>query len=211
MKPLRHVLSVFDKSTVMVKPWVENGYIAYCIDIQHSYGMTWEGNICKIGLDVLKEDVFGWVPKDIEIAFFFPPCTNLAVSGARWFKDKGLDGLIEGLTLFNKAIELAKRSGAPYMIENPVSTVSSYYRKPDHIFQPWEYGDLYNKKTCLWTGNGFKMPGPIHAKKPEGVTDMIHRMPPSKDRGEKRAITPRGFAKAVFEANRRKEPQRGLV
>ena len=91
--------------------------------------------------------------------FGFPPCTHVAVSGARWFKDKGLGALIDSLELFHAAMRLAEWTKAPYMIENPVSTVSTYWRKPDYTFDPCDYGgylsppgDAYTKKTCLWTG-----------------------------------------------------------
>jgi hypothetical protein len=93
------------------------------------------------------------------------------------------------------------------MLENPVSTISSYWRKPDHSFQPWQYGDLYTKKTCLWTGNGFVMPPAVHGVEPAGVKPLIHHMPPSADRGDKRSVTPEGFARAVFQANCRHAEQ----
>jgi hypothetical protein len=93
------------------------------------------------------------------------------------------------------------------MIENPVSTVSSYWRKPDFTFDPCDYGgylippgDAYTKKTCLWTGNGFVMPKPKAVKAIEG--SRMHRLPPSKNRAAPRSVTPKAFAQAVFEANR---------
>ncbi len=84
---------------------------------------------------------------------------------------------------------------------DPVGMLSSYWRKPDYTFQPWEYGDTYTKKTCLWTGGGFVMPEAWQRTKPAGTEATIHLMPPSADRGDKRSITPAGFARAVFEAN----------
>lgn len=192
------VISCFDRTTNMVKPWAEAGFLCYCVDIRHSAGETREGNIIKVGADI--QD--WWPPRaDIAISFFFPPCTDVAVSGARWFKDKGIGGLINSLRLFEASVRIAEWAEAPYMIENPVSTVSTYWRPPDYIFQPWQYGDLYSKKTCLWTGNGFIMPEPVCREKPEGVRETVWRMPPSSDRADKRAETPLGFARAVFEAN----------
>jgi len=92
------------------------------------------------------------------------------------------------------------------MIENPVSTLSTYWRKPDYMFDPCDYGryldppgDAYTKKTCLWVGNGFVMPPKKPVPPVEG--SKIHRMPPSKDRGYLRSVTPMGFAEAVFQAN----------
>jgi hypothetical protein len=95
------------------------------------------------------------------------------------------------------------------MAENPVSTISSYFRKPDHSFDPCEYAgylpqaqqlhDAYAKKTCLWTGGGFRMP-PKRPVRP-ALKSYINFMSPSKDRANKRSATPRGFASTVFEAN----------
>lgn len=92
---------------------------------------------------------------------------------------------------------------APYLIENPVSTVATYWRKPDHQFDPCDYGgyldpagDYYTKKTCLWTGNGFVMPPPKRVEPTEGS-----RLPATHDRAGVRSATPCGFAQAVFEAN----------
>lgn len=140
-------------------------------------------------------------------AFAFPPCTNTAVSGARWFKDKGLDGLLEALTILNACKKILESTGAPWMIENPVSTFSTYWRKPDHIFHPWQYtywcaDDHYTKKTCLWVGDGFVMPGPLVKHDFDGPPDdRIHKAAPSPERAGFRSATPKGFARAVFLAN----------
>lgn len=196
------VISGFDYTTIFVQPWAEAGCLCYCVDVLHPRGETRDGNVIKVGADMLE-----WLPPRGNIIFtaFWPPCTDVAVSGARWFKDKGIGGLIDALRLFDVSIRLAEWSGAPYLIENPVSTISTYWRKPDYSFQPWEYGDLYTKKTCLWTGNGFRMPLPQFRRKPVGVIEKIWKMPPSKDRSLKRSETPIGFAKAVFEANYQNE------
>jgi hypothetical protein len=86
------------------------------------------------------------------------------------------------------------------MVENPVSVISSHYRRPDSTFDPCDYGDPWTKKTCLWVGSGFVMP----PKRPVEPTmgSRMHLMPPSADRGNRRSETPLGFARAVFEANR---------
>ena len=147
-------------------------------------------------------------PANVAFVFAFPPCTHLAVSGARWFQGKGLRALAESIEMFAVAAEICEASGAPYMIENPVSTISSYWRKPDHTFHPYEYtafdlGDHYSKKTCLWVENGFVMPeksrdGSLDGIKPD---NRIHAAPPSDDRADFRSATPMGFARAVFRAN----------
>jgi hypothetical protein len=206
------VLSLCDKTGNMVRPWAEAGYECWCLDIQHegwrcdeSFPRT-GGRIHKIRHDVTRPFTLHSAP---DIVFAFPPCTHLAVSGARWFQVKGMDALIEALEVVNACRKIAESSGAPYMIENPVSTLSTYWRKPDYTFDPCEYAgyledpdeDAYSKKTCLWTGGGFVMPQrkpvhPIHGSK-------MHLMAPSDDRSDRRAETPRGLSKAVFLANAR--------
>ena len=191
------VISCFDKSTNMVKPWADSGYKCYCVDIQHPKGQSRDGNIIKVGADMLQ-----WLPprEPIAAAFFFPPCTDVAVSGARWFKDKGIGSLIQALRLFEISVKIAEWSGAPYLIENPVSTVSTYWRKPDHTFDPCDYGDPYTKKTCLWVGGGFVMPEKNRVEPVLG--SKMHLMPPSEDRANLRSETPMGFAHAVFQSNK---------
>lgn len=92
-------------------------------------------------------------------------------------------------------------SGAPFRIENPVGKFSDHMGDPDHYFQPWEYGDLWTKKTCLWTGNGYVMPPKKYVEPPAGTTEKIWKMGPSEDRAAMRSETPPGFALAEFHAN----------
>jgi hypothetical protein len=188
----------------MVRPWADAGFLCYCVDMKHPAGEQREGNIIRVGADILE-----WLPPyaNVKILFAFPPCTHVAASGARWFRDKGLGRLLEALQLFDAALRLATWTKAPYMIENPV-TVSTYWRKPDYIFDPCDYGgygsegnDAYTKKTCLWTGNEFVMPRTKRVEPIEG--SRMHRVTPSKERASLRPITPIGFAQAVFEANYR--------
>lgn len=195
MQPI--MISCFDRSTVMAQPWADAGYLCYCVDTQHPAGGARDGNIIRVGADIRD-----WLPPrgDIAFAAFFPPCTDVAVSGARWFKDKGIGALANALQLFDVSVKLAEWAGAPYLIENPVSTVSSYWRKPDYSFDPCDYGDPYTKRTCLWTGGGFVMPPPQPVAPTEG--SRMWRMPPSPDRANLRGMTPPGFAEAVFRANR---------
>lgn len=193
------VLSLCDRTGVMVQPWLEAGYRAAIVDVQHERGVHYEGNLIRVGCDVMALQTF--FRETAMIVFAFPPCTNLAVSGARWFEDKGLEALHESLGIVLACKRICEASGAPWMLENPVGTLASYWRKPDYTFQPWQYGDTYTKKTCIWAGNGFAMPDAWVAHKPADVKASIHLMPPSADRGDKRSITPEGFARAVFHVN----------
>lgn len=215
---MKHDAAIFmcDKSGIMAEPWAEAGVTCFCVDIQHSIRATRARNhqVKKIGageIHFLYGDARSWKPTMFDMHFFwkyrivfvscFPVCTNLAGSGAQDWQLKGLAMLTDGLMLFNACEQIAAWSGAPYCVENPVGTIPAHHRKPDHYFHPWHYGDLYSKKTCLWTGNGFVMPPPIHATKPDGVTQKIWMASPGEDRADLRSETPAGFARAVFEAN----------
>ncbi len=201
------MLSFFDVSTIMARPWAEAGYVCYCIDLQHPRGETRDDNnpnIIRVGADI-----HHWLPprdKDVVFAAFFPPCTDLAVSGARWFRDKGIGKLVDAVALFKRSVELAELMKCPYLLENPVSTISKYWRPPDHTFHPNDYGDPYLKKTCLWTGGGFIMPKKRPVEPTEGM--KLYWLPPSPERANLRSATPPGFARAVFNANKPgKNPQ----
>jgi len=210
------VVSLFDKTGRMVEPWVENGRMALIVDIQHPCGLRQQSeHVWTLGCDLRS----GFTIPDglpdydrVEFTAAFPPCDHLAVSGARWFKGKGLRALALSIDLFATAAEACELLGAPYQIENPVSTISTYWRAPDHTFHPWQYAghepaDNYTKKTCLWTGHGFAMPDTCEDLFAGAPDDRIHKMPPSKDRADLRSATPRGWAKAVFLANREEARQ----
>lgn len=203
------VLFLYDLTGNMGKPWLDAGYEVHIVDIQHPPGRTVrkDGVICW-GVDL----VGGWLPPReitdrLRFAGAWPPCDHLAVSGSRWFKGKGLRKLSQAILLFGIAAELLEWLAVPYFIENPVSTISSYWRKPDHIFSPDQYtrlepSDNYTKKTCLWTGGGFVMP-PAEKDVSLGVPDdRIHKAPPGPERANFRSATPMGFSRAVFAANR---------
>lgn len=201
------VLCLYDLTGNMARPWIEAGYTAVTVDLQHPAGVTEEGPIAKIGTDLRN----GWLPpremvERIAFVAAFPPCDHLAVSGARWFKGKGLRKLALSIDLFATAAELCEWIGAPYLIENPVSTISTYWRKPDAVFHPHHFtllepDDNYTKQTCLWTGGGFVMPESCRDFTLGSPDDRIHKAPPSADRANLRSATPMGFARAVFEAN----------
>lgn len=205
------VVSLYDKTGEMVRPWVEAGRIALIVDQQHPPGLTTEdGRLWRLNVDLRNPFVLpeGLPAFDrIEFVAAFPPCDHLAVSGARWFKGKGLRMLALAVDLFATAADFCEASGAPYQIENPVSTISTYWRKADHTFHPWQYAGLapqdnYTKTTCLWTGGGFIMPRPepdLFGAEPD---DRIHKAPPGPERANFRSATPSGYARAVFNANR---------
>lgn len=204
---MQTVLALYSKTTNMVEPWLAAGFHAVLVDLQHPAGEQTDGNVTRIGADMLE-----WVPplwlarSSVAFAAAFPPCDHLAVSGARWFAGKGLGKLAHSIRLFERAAFWCEWFGAPYIIENPVSTISSYWRKADYTFHPHEFAghepaDNYTKKTCLWTGGGFVMPDSFPLADAPAPDDRIHKAPPSDERADFRSATPLGFSRAVFAAN----------
>jgi site-specific DNA-cytosine methylase len=121
-----------------------------------------------------------------------PPCTHLAVSGARWFKEKRAEqeeALEFVRTLLDAPIERIA-------LENPISVISSRIRKPDQIIQPWQFGHPEVKATCLWLKN---LPKLQPTNIVEGRYARVHREPPSPDRWKKRSRTLQGIADAMAE------------
>lgn len=209
---------ICDKSGIMARPWAEAGVACICIDIEHSIRATRKKGFASVeevegGGRIYKAygDARSWKPSMFDKRFFekyrivfvacFPVCTNLAGSGAQDWQLKGLAMLTDGLMLFNSCEQIADWSGAPYCIENPVGVITRHHREPDFFFQPWFYGNMYQKKTCLWAGNGFVMPVAEYIVKPEGVVEKIWLEPPGEKRQEIRSETPEGFARAVFNSN----------
>jgi site-specific DNA-cytosine methylase len=132
--------------------------------------------------DVLRD---GW---DLMIAH--PPCTHLAVSGARWFHLKQQEQA-EALDF----VRLLLDAPIPRIaLENPVSIISSRIRKPDQVIQPWQFGHGETKATCLWLKG---LPKLVPTNVVDGRENRIHRMPPSKDRWKLRSTTFQGIANAM--------------
>jgi site-specific DNA-cytosine methylase len=133
-----------------------------------------------------------WPMWDLIVAH--PPCTHLAVSGARHFAEKQADGRQDEALDFVRMILAA--NAEHIALENPVSIISSRIRKPDQIIQPWQFGHGETKATCLWLKNLPKLrPTDIV----EGRSDRIHKMPPGPNRWKERSRTYAGIAAAMAE------------
>lgn len=131
-------------------------------------------------------------PWDLMIAH--PPCTDLSVSGARHFAAKRMDGRQQVGVSFARM--LGKADIPRIAVENPVSVLSSLWRKPDQVIQPWMFGHGETKATCLWLkGLPLLKPTDIVA----GREARIHKMPPSADRWKLRSVTYAGIAEAMAE------------
>jgi hypothetical protein len=141
-------------------------------------GKHYQGNV----FDIIND---GW---DLMIAH--PPCTHLAVSGARWFKDK----VIEQAEALDFVRGLMNADIDRICIENPVSIISSRIRKPDQTIQPWQFGHGETKRTCLWL-KGLPKLAPTNIV--DGRDQRIWKLPPSPNRWKVRSVTFQGIADAM--------------
>lgn len=189
------VLSFFDYTGNAGRVWAEAGHTVVCFDNQHEATRTesvGKGKIVYRYADLSPKsvdwrDLFReYVDVDVSFIFGFPPCTDLAVSGALHFEAKRKEDpafQAKATDMATLIAVFAELLGVPYCIENPVSVLSTTWRKPDYTYDPYEYGgylpeddvhpewpeyiaprDAYTKKTCLWTGGGVVLP----PKKPVG-------------------------------------------
>ena len=210
------VISLCDLTGNFTKPWQEAGYDVILVDPQHGESSTTRldngAKVTRLALTV--EQAMGYLSvvfQQREIAFVagWPVCTDMAVSGARWFESKRAADphfQTKAVMLAEQCRTIGRLSGAPYLVENPVSILSSVFGKPDHTFNPSDFtgheaGDNYTKRTCLWVGNGFVMPEPKRDETLGAPDNRIHFASPGPERANFRSATPMGFARAVFLAN----------
>jgi len=173
------VLVACEYSGVVRDAFARKGHYAMSCDLLDTevIGEHYKGDV----LDVIND---GW-----DLMICHPPCTHLAVSGARWFKEKQAEQK-EALEF----VELLLNAPIPRIcLENPISIISSRIRKPDQIIQPWQYGHGETKATCLWLKN-------LPLLKPtnivEGREARVHKMPPGPNRWKERSRTFQGIADA---------------
>ena len=236
------IISLFDFTGIAVKPWADDGYDCHIYDIKHCE----DGGYADISehqkynhkkITAHQKDLFDYNNlceiisdnyKNIKLVFCFLPCTHLSVSGARWFPRKRAENPNFQHDAIRPAVwlsDLCDKLNITYVIENPVSVLSTLWRKPNYIFHPYEYGgyipkaksdhphypdyvapqDGYSKKTCLWTSKDFKMPKkfPVHCKD-FGNESYIHKKLGGGSEKSKtlRSLTPRGFAEAVWRSSK---------
>lgn len=162
------------------------GHEAYSCDIQDCSGGHPEWHLQCDALELLK---MRW---DMIIAF--PPCTDLAVSGARWFPEKIKNGSQQRSIEF--FMKFANCECDKIAIENPIGIMSSVWRKPDQIVQPWMFGHGETKATCLWLKNlpTLKATNIVSGREPK-----VWKMAPGPDRAKMRAKTYTGIARAMAE------------
>lgn len=180
------VLIACEESQVVTIEMRNLGIEAYSCDILECSGGHPEWHIQKDVRMVLKQE---WI-----MIIAFPPCTHLAVSGARWFKQKCGDGRQQqGIDFF---MLFANSECNKVAIENPIGIMSSLWRKPDQIIQPYQFGHGEMKSTCLWLKG---LPLLIPTNIVTGREQRIWKMSPSSDRSKLRSKTFLGIAKAMAE------------
>jgi len=178
------VLVACEFSGVVRDAFLTRGHDAMSCDLlpTESPGPHYQGDV----RDILGD---GW---DLMIAH--PPCTNLAASGARWFPEKVADGRQAGGVEF--FMECVNAPVPRVAVENPVGIMSSRYRKPDQIIQPWMFGHGETKATCLWLRG---LPRLLPTRVVSGRVARVHREPPGPERWRNRSRTFPGIASAMAE------------
>jgi len=211
---MKYIISLCDYTGIFTKPWRDAGYTAIHVDPQRENN----GTILEMMPELRKAILSG----NVAFVAGFPPCTDVAVSGAAHFaskleKDKHCQS--KAALVAEQCRMIGEISGAPWFFENPVSVFSSIFGKPQHSFNPFDFGgylpeddkhpdwpeyiaprDAYPKKTCLWSGGGFEMPElkPVYVK--PGFSDTHNKLGGKSLKTKNiRSATPRGFAKAIFE------------
>lgn len=138
----------------------------------------------------VQDDVLALLQEDWDLMIAHPPCTHLAVSGARWFADKQVE---QAAAL--EFVRVLLNAPIPRIaLENPVSIISSRIRKPDQTIQPWQFGHGEVKRTCLWLKG---LPLLVPTAVVDGREARVHREPPGPDRWKKRSRTFQGIADAM--------------
>ena len=188
------------------KPYKENGYDVRVIDPQEWLEDDFETEDVRL-FKKPKEEIYGILSA--------PPCTHFSGSGARHWKKKGKEPLLEGLSVVDACLRIALITKPKFwVLENPVGRLKHYIGDAKCTFQPYEYGDAYSKRTCLW-GN-FNMPEPTNIVEPDmvefiskkGVKKKMSKnyyyafKLPKNERARLRSITSPGFAKAFYKVNK---------
>jgi len=227
------ILFLFNTSHYAPAPWIEDGRFNCVSvdydDTDHSgaHKEPIEGHTV-LNIDLSQEGALEAVQGQLlarkmsmpSLVLSFAPCTDMAVSGAAHFARK-LEADPQCQQKAVRMARLAEKFGCAYAVENPISILASLWRKPNHYWHPWFYADrcptgphpefpelipeqdMYNKKSCLWTGNGFVLPKQTNMVPPLEKVNPGHRWLGGKSARTKyiRSLTPRGFSQAVYECN----------
>lgn len=226
------ILSLCDLTGHGVKDWVENGYDAILVDPQHTFDNHCqiieikEGHGIITRVDQIIDHPMTWRRirerwEEIVFVAAYPPCTDVAVSGARWFEEKAKKDphfQTKAALIAEQCRTIGNLLGVPWFFENPVSVFSSIFGKAQYTFDPYQYGgylpeddvhpeypeyiaprDAYPKTTNLWTSRDFVMPPPKPVEVPEGYSTQYNKLGGKSDKTKNiRSATPRGISKAIY-------------
>ena len=225
---MKKAVFLYDFTGLMAEPWLADNFECWCFDGQHPRGVTRDGNHVKVGMwlhPTSAEAIKLIVGDGVSFVFGFPECTDLTVAGAKhWAKKREAKPKFqhEAMALCDLVRMVGEAFGCAWAFENPVGALSTLYRKPDFSFHPCDYAgylpdddahpiypdvypgrDRYNKNTCIWCGGGFIEPERRRIE-PEHKDNPGWKKCGGKSTRTKniRSATPRGFAKAVFLANK---------
>jgi hypothetical protein len=186
-----NILVACEFSGIVRDAFIARGHNAWSCDLlpTENPGNHIQDNILDVLDDYSEKDENGWW--DLMIAH--PPCTDLAVSGARWMNLKGYNRIVRSINFF---MALVNAPIPKIAIENPIGIMSTKYRKPDHIIQPWMFGHGETKATCLWLKN---LPKLEPTNIVEGREARVHKEAPGPHRWKNRSRTYQGIANAMVE------------
>lgn len=221
-------ISLYDESGNMLRPWAEKGYECHMFDLvgkprEESVG---KGRLIWHCSDVMLPETLAFILQlKPYFVFGFPPCTDVAVSGAAHFEKKFREdpfSMVKAADLAKRVAEIGAACGAIWAFENPVSMLKHFCGDPDYKFHPWEFGgylpeddihprwpeyiaprDAYPKETWIWASKSFVFPSKAPVYCPPGWSKQATQLGGKSEKTKQiRSETPRGFAKAVFMANR---------
>lgn len=182
------VLVACEFSGVVRDAFIKRGHDAWSCDLLPT---------TSLGKHIQGDAIYALKMQDWDLVIAHPPCTHICSSGARWFEQKRADGRHHNaICFFMDLVDTLNEIEVDWAIENPIGVMSTEYRKPNQIIQPWQFGHGETKATCLWM-RGLPLLTPTNIV--EGRESRIHKMAPSKDRGAKRSITYQGIANAMAE------------
>lgn len=188
------ILVACEESQAVTIEFRKRGHEAYSCDIETCSGGHPEWH--------KQQDVTGLLKEKWDMIIAFPPCTDLAVSGAAWFEQKRKDGRQQRSIDF--FMMFANHECEKIAIENPVGIMSTKWRKPNQIIHPWQFGHMEQKSTCLWLKGLPELVETNNVKQemmllPKNQRERMHYLPPSADRAKLRSKTFAGIAEAMAE------------
>ena len=220
------VLLLFETTMLAAAEFEKCGFDTICIDLDNKLGKWGDEHGIQTNSRILDWDILENVDEIADLAMScemvigFPPCTDLANSGAAHFASKRAKNpnfQIEAVELCRTVETIGNLADVPWIIENPTSVLSTLWRKPDFRFQPYEYGgylpvddvhplypkyimprDAYPKKTCYWTSENLKMPEKLIVPIDKGYSTQYNKLGGKSAKTKRiRSATPRGIMRAI--------------